>query len=617
MEITVCSVLEGKASGYIVFRVSSDTYVGDLLKRFCKEKNVPVAKDYVLCGRGNATLDPHKTLKQECIKDEDTLKLTQEDKNEQLFAFGSWWVIALLAFLMGSIGITYSLYMFLFPQKLPQKYGLVIDAGSSHSQLFVFTWSKPEKKTMADIELIHGCYMHGGVHNYRFRTEGLQHYFTPCINEAKNLIPVSLIPQTPLILAATAGMRILRAYDPEGATLVLSSIREVFWSKTKFLINHKDVFVASGQEEGISGWTALNYLMENFDEEDSQVSALDLGGASVQVTTELSKGSKHWPSVNITIFNNTYRVFSKSFLCYGIEEAKHRYQYLLFSELLNNTHNNVIFSPCLPAGLEMSFTSEDFYSPCIFSNDTKIYLHPNYLSRYAKKYVSGYSSDSNNHIKDMTKKKKKRNYLLKGTSDRKLCQEKVKSLFDYELCKKNFVLGDCLNKKLVPPYKGELVGFSSIFHRLLPLLGVSQEGSLEEFRTSVLSVCGKSKETVFEFHPNISIDMLEDLCFDGMYVYTLLKEGLGITAKRWKNILFTNKVHEQDVVWAMGLMLNRTSTNLSYAQSRKMGLVTFVALVAIFIFFIILSLLFLWYSLKLKQRGNLYQRVPMRIAEEA
>lgn len=175
---------------------------------------------------------------------------------------------------------------------------------------------------------------------------------------------------------------------------------------------------------------------------------------------------------------------------------------MLVNELANSTHNKVILSPCLPEGLEMSFILEDFYTPCIFSNDTKIFPPPNYLSRYANKYVPGYSSNSNYHVNRTTKKGKKKNYLLKGTSDTKLCQKKVKILFDYELCKENFVLGDCLNKKLIPPYKGELVGFSTIFHKLLPLLGVSQEGSLEEFRTSVLSICGKSKETVLDMHPS-------------------------------------------------------------------------------------------------------------------
>lgn len=40
---------------------------------------------------------------------------------------------------------------------------------------------------------------------------------------------------------------------------------------------------------------------------EEHASALDLGGASVQVTTDMIKGVEHYPTINITIFNETYK----------------------------------------------------------------------------------------------------------------------------------------------------------------------------------------------------------------------------------------------------------------------------------------------------------------------
>lgn len=39
------------------------------------------------------------------------------------------------------------------------QYGLIIDAGSTHSQLFVFSWTKNENQKTGDVNLIHNCIM--------------------------------------------------------------------------------------------------------------------------------------------------------------------------------------------------------------------------------------------------------------------------------------------------------------------------------------------------------------------------------------------------------------------------------------------------------------------------
>ena len=52
-----------------------------------------------------------------------------------------------------------------------------------------------------------------------------------------------------------------RDFDPEGASAVLSRIREILLRNTELRVPHDNVFIATGRVEGISGWTATNYLL--------------------------------------------------------------------------------------------------------------------------------------------------------------------------------------------------------------------------------------------------------------------------------------------------------------------------------------------------------------------
>ena len=52
--------------------------------------------------------------------------------------------------------------------------------------------------------------MPGGIATFATHPEGLKDYFLPCLDEAEKLVVSNVRSGTPLILGATAGMRILR-----------------------------------------------------------------------------------------------------------------------------------------------------------------------------------------------------------------------------------------------------------------------------------------------------------------------------------------------------------------------------------------------------------------------
>lgn len=205
----------------------------------------------------------------------------------------------------------------------------------------------------------------------------------------------------------------------------------------------------------------------------------------------------------MTAYNSS--VFSKSFLCYGIGEAMNRYQYYLITKKDNLT-SKVVYNPCLPKGFKTVFTSEDFLKPCVLSNKNEKPLYSlnslnKYVQRFGMKYIFSNISKPWDEPEQAINGSKEE-YVLKGTSNKNLCLKTVENLFDFELCQKNFVLGDCLNKKLVPSYEGKLVGFSKIFHNLLPLLGFNKEVSLEKYKTAVFNICSMSSKKLIYLYPS-------------------------------------------------------------------------------------------------------------------
>lgn len=77
------------------------------------------------------------------------------------------------------------------------------------------------------------------------------------LEKAKNEIPKEYWSKTPLILKATAGLRLLPV---EKAENLLNSVRELFKS-TPFLTNDHSVSIMDGVDEGIFSWFTVNFLL--------------------------------------------------------------------------------------------------------------------------------------------------------------------------------------------------------------------------------------------------------------------------------------------------------------------------------------------------------------------
>uniref|UniRef100_A0A0P4VYV9 Ubiquitin-like domain-containing protein n=1 Tax=Scylla olivacea TaxID=85551 RepID=A0A0P4VYV9_SCYOL len=623
MKVTVWSILSGQLSGHLVLSVPATHTLRKVLEAYCTYKGASVSDKYVMRSRDNHILNLNKTLQQANVEDGDTLMIGLLGDEKQTFSFGSWYLVTFASFIIGFFGIGCVVWLCLQVLPRPQKFGVVIDAGSSHSEVFVFSWDGEKPLGTAEVKLVHRCFIYGGINSFASHVEDLPSYFEPCLSEAEGYVPAPKRPDTPIYLGATAGMRILRKFDCDGAQTVLMTLQQILDVNSTFKFDSKNVEVLSGSEEGISGWIAVNYLAHNLRKQGgTTASVLDVGGASLQVTSELSAPNR-WQTVPIRLFNHTYKVMSKSFLCYGIGEARHRYDFFLLNP--NKTKEKVIppeslTDPCLAEGLTRQVSLEQLRAPCVLTDDSKPLLsltstiNQSKLKRIFKNYRKQNEKEAALNGKTSKKDKKvegsesKRYVTVRGTSHVAKCEKEMRHLFNRSLCESTFTFGDCMDAQSVPLGNGTLYAFSGLFHHLMGALGMGPGGSLDLFKGVVSAVCSMDATKLSVMYSDLEPEIVEDLCFDGMFVYTLLTAGLGINNDTFDNVVFSDETGKMEVVWPQGFMINKTSTLPDEAHLPPFSLPTLVLFLCFFSAFIISGILFLHHSLKIKRHSTSYQR---------
>ncbi|KAF9131687.1 Golgi apyrase [Mortierella sp. 14UC] len=316
-----------------------------------------------------------------------------------------------------------------------RQFGIVIDAGSSGSRLHIYSWinrnhilqTTPHAQIAGVLPTIepgvesdseHAAEWtkrtEPGIADFKDRPDDVGEHLEPLLDHALTIIPESEIARTPIYVLATAGLRLVQDDIREQ---ILTNSCDYIRDNYKFYMgeckNHiKNI---SGEEEGIYGWVAINYLMGGFDnggvkmikpevpdseshnsddsssippvdshgsgtksqgDDDSfshrhTLGFLDMGGASTQIAFEPSPEASRAHANDLmavhlrTLDGHTleYNVFVTTFLGYGSNQARRRYvkDYLLASnkDLLEKGDSVIhtpIEDPCLPKRLQLSET---------------------------------------------------------------------------------------------------------------------------------------------------------------------------------------------------------------------------------------------------------------------
>ena len=216
-----------------------------------------------------------------------------------------------------------------------------------------------------------------GLSSFADNAEGIPSYLAPLLEHARSKVPPSLQPETPLFLLATAGMRLLST--TQQAT-VLQATCDFLKYHSHFRIDDpspagpcgSSVRIITGEEEGLFGWIAVNYLMDGFHgsgDERTTFGFLDMGGASTQIAFEPAQEEREknhdLMDVRLRLLGGqevSHQVFVTTWLGYGTNQARERYvgKTITDYEAARTAHHTTVSAaqelvsdPCLPKGLEL------------------------------------------------------------------------------------------------------------------------------------------------------------------------------------------------------------------------------------------------------------------------
>ena len=98
-------------------------------------------------------------------------------------------------------------------------------------------------------------------------------YLKKVIDGAKMVVPVEFYATTPVLLMATAGMRLLTKQQQQS---VMAEVRSVLKDKSISPFQFKDVNarIISGIDEAVYGWITVNFLNGAFSKINAKVISL-------------------------------------------------------------------------------------------------------------------------------------------------------------------------------------------------------------------------------------------------------------------------------------------------------------------------------------------------------
>ncbi|XP_065378737.1 ectonucleoside triphosphate diphosphohydrolase 6 isoform X2 [Macaca fascicularis] len=202
-------------------------------------------------------------------------------------------------------------------------YGIMFDAGSTGTRVHVFQFARPPRETPT---LTHETFkaLKPGLSAYADDVEKSAQGIQELLDVAKQDIPFDFWKATPLVLKATAGLRLLPG---EKAQKLLQKVKEVF-KASPFLVGDDCVSIMNGTDEGVSAWITVNFLTGSLKTPGgSSVGMLDLGGGSTQIAflprvEGTLQASPPGYLTALRMFNRTYKLYSYSYLGLGLMSAR-------------------------------------------------------------------------------------------------------------------------------------------------------------------------------------------------------------------------------------------------------------------------------------------------------
>ncbi|KAL4613151.1 ectonucleoside triphosphate diphosphohydrolase 5 [Arapaima gigas] len=372
-------------------------------------------------------------------------------------------------------------------------YGIMFDAGSTGTRIHVYTFIQKDQAGLPvlDNEMYHA--VKPGLSAYADIPEEGGNTVRQLLKVAKKTVPRSEWKKTPVVLKATAGLRLLPEHK---ARALLNEVHSVF-DESPFFVPNNSVSLMNGTNEGILAWVTVNFLTGHlYAKTRKTVGILDLGGGSTQITflPKFKKTVYFAPSDHIArfdMFNSTYELYTHSYLGNGLIAARLATLGALGADGLDW---KVFTSSCLPKKFREDWT---------FGGLTY--------------KVSG---------------------IPDGYAGYKLCYYEVMRVIKGIIHQPYEVKGSSI-----------FYAFSYYYDRAVEsgLIDGSRGGTIEvrDFKKRAKEVCNK----MTKYRP-----ISPFLCMDMTYITCLLKEGFGF--KDNTVLQLTKKISNAETSWALGAMFD-------------------------------------------------------------
>ncbi|PAA81568.1 hypothetical protein BOX15_Mlig026231g1 [Macrostomum lignano] len=542
ISITVkCDLAYSQAAGRVHLRLGVDRTLDSLLDEFCSHMRIRRLPTLSLRNDLHSELALDLTLAAAGLSDGDVIYAFDSDPPppppEPVLARDSasnWWILAAAALAIGLFGAAAIITMFIIGNQPIDAYGVIIDAGSSSSKVYIYTW--PASKTNGN-----GVVSQRAVANNSSApiesSQGINQ-IEWSLRSLDSVVPEDRKAKTELFLGATAGMRMYSAVNSTAAELVLNGARQVLTSKFAYKVSNAtgQIRIITGAEEAVGAWISVYYLKNSFGDFASSsltsrvarsvgyrqlandfdtFGSLDLGGASTQIAfvpagnfTPADSVSSKTHIVPLSLYGKVYNVYAYSFLCYGKAEAENR---MLASVIANAGYNSsaVINTPCWQADYTATVRATDvFQRPC--SDRWQLQPPPPPPSVLARL-----------------------NFTIRGTGSYENCSKLVGKFFNATCDQSTCSFNDVFQ----PAPAGKFVAFSG-FYYVASFFNASNIGSDRmQFVNAVRAFCQKRYVASIGY----SDSFLRWYCFDGVYVLSLLN-AYGFNETNWGLLEFEDSI---------------------------------------------------------------------------
>lgn len=366
---------------------------------------------------------------------------------------------------------------------------------------------------------------------------GLSHYpddpvaaaesLDPLLRLALQTVPKHLHSLTPIILKATAGLRLLGL---EKSSSIIKKVEQHITQNFPFPLPAGGVSILDGQDEAVYAWVTANYLLGNFNSTKKSAAVFDLGGASTQIVFEpnSASGLHRDHRYDMTFGNLTYSLYQHSHLGYGLMEARKKVHNAVMQKHLQASQAKVgpVINPCIAPGLSRSVMVDPYFLDLEGPPFAVTMTGPDVADPLACIAIT-------ETILNMDEP-----CLFQPCSFNGIHQPSIAASFAGE----------------------ELYIFSYFYDRTSPL-GLPRNFSLSELQRVITDVCSGPSHWTRAFSESASdFDALYDelfgrpeWCLDLSFMLSMLHKGYGIPLDR--NVTIEKKIDGHELGWCLGASL--------------------------------------------------------------